>query len=131
MQGENAMKNKKICIACVLMFMMVVCYAKSIARCIKSNLIATPNGEVDLSINKSDDSYVLTERFIPKNGHDLEIVIQYYMEDLYDAASRFDQLSRQEDIEGNLFEVLYWNEDITIYTDDMCYISFVWRKEDD
>lgn len=118
------MKNKKIFAVCVLLFVMVVCYAKSIARCIKSNLIATPNGEVDLSINKSDDSYVLTERFIPRNGHDLEIVIQYYEESLYDAADRFDYLSNQEDIEGNLFELLYENDDIAIYTDDMCYLSF-------
>lgn len=118
------MKNKKIFAVCVLLFVMVVCYAKSIARCIKSNLIATPNGEVDLSINKSDDSYVLTEQFIPKNGYDLKIVIQYYKEDIYDAASLFDYLSKLEDIEGNLFETLYENCDIAIYTDDMCYLSF-------
>ena len=119
--------NKKICITCVLLFAMVVCYA----RCIKSNLIATPDGEVDLSIKKSDDSYILTERFIPKNGYDLEIVIQYYKEDLYDAASLFDYLSNQEDIEGNLFEILYENCDIAIYADDMCYLSFVENKHND
>lgn len=118
------MKNKKIFTVCVLLFAMVVCNAKSIARCIKSNLIATPNGEVDLSIKKSDDSYILTEQFIPKNGYDLKIVIQYSKEDLYDAASLFDYLSNQEDIEGNLFETLYENDDIAIYADDMCYLSF-------
>ena len=124
MQGENAMKYKKIFAVCVLLFAMVVCYAKSIARCIKSNLIATPNGEVFLSINKSDDSYTLTEQFIPKNGYDLRIVIQYSKEDLYDAASLFDYLSNQEDIEDSLFETLYENCDIAIYADDMCYLSF-------
>src|SRR5574344_2721822 len=118
------MKNKKIFAVCVLLFAMVVCYAKSIARCIKSNLIATPNGEVDLSIKKSDDSYVLTEQFIPKNGYDLKIVIQYYQEDIYDAASLFDYLSNLEDIEGNLFELLYENDSSAIYSDDMCYLSF-------
>ena len=117
--------NKKICITCVLLFVMVVCYAKSIARCIKSNLIATPNGEVDLSIKKSDDNYILTEQFIPKNRYDLKIVIQYSRDDLFDAASLFDYFLSQEDIEGNLFETLYENADIAIFTDDMCYLSFV------
>ena len=125
------MKNKKIFAVCVLLFVMVVCYAKSIARCIKSNLIATPNGEVELSINKSDDGYVLTERFIPKNGGQLEIVIQYYEENIYDAADRFDRLSSKEDIEDSLFETLYLYDDIAIFTDDMCYISFERRKEND
>src|SRR5574344_1818488 len=124
LKGENAMKNKKIFAVCVLLFAMVVCYAKSIARCIKSNLIATPNGEVDLLINKSDDGYVLTEQFIPKNGYDLKVVIQYYKGDLYDAASLFERLSNREDIEDSLFETLYLYDDIAIYTDDMCYISF-------
>ena len=116
--------NKKICITCVLLFVMVVCYAKSPARWIKSSTIQTANGEVVISIQKSEDNYILTEQFIPKNGYDLKIVIQYSKEDLYDAASLFDYLSNQEDIEDSLFETLYENCDIAIYTDDMCYLSF-------